>query len=181
MPIDVFPAVGTPTPVVPGVFVCTSSTHPSSPSVGLHIYETNTNTELVWTGSLWQPINVIYNASSVSSWSLTANTYTDVVGISLTLPAGKWWVQAKFGVDTSTSAADRYTARLYDSTNAVDMDSGFVYASVNMGAFVPLASGISLAASAVIKLQAKPDVVQGAQFVQTAGTRIWAIPATALL
>lgn len=36
------------------IIVCTSSTRPSSPATGMHIWQTDTNTELVWDGTTWR-------------------------------------------------------------------------------------------------------------------------------
>ncbi|MGW4426387.1 hypothetical protein [Streptosporangium sp. NPDC004631] len=59
------------------VIGCTSSTRPASPSQGMHIYETDTNKTLRYTGSVWEELGavwktytpVLYSAANVVNTS----------------------------------------------------------------------------------------------------------------
>jgi hypothetical protein len=159
------------------VIVCTSGTRPSSPVQGMVIFETDTNKVLAWTSTLWQEMTSCYSATGGAATMSTS--YQDVASAVLSLPAGKWVIQGKVGWDTSTAAVQRYWARIYNATGAVELEASFVYCATNAGMLIPLFSTLSLAAPATIKLQVKVDAVQGAQGLQ--GSKLWATPATALL
>jgi len=67
--------------------VCTSSTRPTAPYEGQHIYETDTDLTYVWGGSAWQQVSggtAVGNSGLVyvSSGSFTGSTTFDVTGFS---------------------------------------------------------------------------------------------------
>jgi hypothetical protein len=55
--------------------VCTSTTRPSAPYEGQHIYETDTDIEYVWNGSAWV-VNYVSAASPAFTGTPTAPTAT---------------------------------------------------------------------------------------------------------
>ncbi len=77
---------------IPGptsIIVCTSTTRPSTPTVGQYIYETDTNLEYVWTGTTWQrmPWNAAWGKIASTSLTTDSSTYT-ITGNSAFLLSG---------------------------------------------------------------------------------------------
>lgn len=154
------------------IYICKSSTRPSTPYVGMRAYEQDTVADIQWNGTIWEYTNIVYSATG-SAW--TPNTaYADITSATLTLPAGVWMVQGKVGFDTSTAGNERYTARIFNNTTATDLDSGFVQA-LACQMWIPLLAIVTLTSSNVVKLQAKTTTVGGAQGLQ-GNSKIWAVP-----
>lgn len=161
-----------------GIAVCSSTSRPAAPYIGMTIFETDTTKLLLWTGTLWQELTSVYSSGAGSAW--TAGTAYSDTGPSITVPAGKWCVQAKGNFDHSTATVQSYSARLYNSTDAVELDA----ISVNGGATnaregFSLFGTLNIAASKVVKLQALTSAVSGAQLL--GNLKLWATPVTALL
>ncbi len=60
---------------VVGTFACTSATHPTNPAVGMQIYETDTGSVLIWTGSTWV-VNQLgpWTTGYVPTWTETGGS-----------------------------------------------------------------------------------------------------------
>lgn len=100
--------------------------------------------------------------------TLTQNTYTDV--ISLSLGPGTWmiWAQANL---YSTSGAQDVTARLYDSTNAASISNGSMsMAATGYDETIMLVGQIVLTGTATIKLQATGSGSGGAKALRATQT-----------
>lgn len=83
--------------------VCTSTTRPTAPYEGQHIYETDTDIEYVWNGSAWV-VNYVSAASPVFTGTPTAPTATAGTNTTqLATMASKPWNVA-WGMQTYTTA-----------------------------------------------------------------------------
>ena len=88
--------------------VCTSTTRPTNPYEGFHIYETDTDIEYVWNGSAWV-VNYVSAASPAFTGTPTAPTAT--AGTNTTQLATTAFVTA--GINTIGATSTTYTPVWY--------------------------------------------------------------------
>ncbi len=71
------------------VIVCTSSTRPSSPVEGMHIYQTDTDTVAIYNGSAWVEVTP-ESAAVATAEAIASASYTDLAtpGPAVTLNTG---------------------------------------------------------------------------------------------
>ena len=79
--------------------VCTSTTRPTAPYEGQHIYETDTDIEYVWNGSAWV-VNYVSAASPTFTGTVTAAALTATGLVGLTLAADAT-ARVRFGFASS--------------------------------------------------------------------------------
>lgn len=159
------------------VIVCTAATRPSSPVEGMVIYQTDNDALLVYTGTLWQELTSVISNVAAGSWTPSA-TFTDA-GPSIVLPAGRWCVEAKGNFDHSTAAVQAYEARLWDSTNSVQLDVAQINTGdVNGRAPWSLFGTSDRTTATTVKIQAVTSVVGGAQLI--ANMKLWARPVSSI-
>lgn len=106
--------------------ICTSSTRPASPSLGLEIYETDTLRTLKWSGSAWVallgslPTVPVTTTSNGTSTSGTTETLDSVLGTyQCTLVNGQRYVATLNNlIGGATVAGDLYQLKIRDSGSA---------------------------------------------------------------
>lgn len=73
------------------VIICTSATRPSSPVAGMRIYETDTDSDMRYSGSAWAPLSIPRYAYKTTDQAVaTSTTLVDTTDLSLSLlgPSG---------------------------------------------------------------------------------------------
>jgi hypothetical protein len=120
--------------------VCTSTTRPTAPYEGQHIYETDTDKVLVWNGTAWYPNwnlpwGVAGDTGATASTAFVANTELSVLTLSTTIYAGrKYQIFGKLAVQYGTSAT--VGAALFVTANSVSRS--LYYQTTAVGAFLCL-------------------------------------------
>jgi len=114
----------------------------------------------------------------ISNTAWTVSTSYSSIGISITLPAGSWLIHARGQFDWSEGTVQRKQAQIYNSTDAVEVDS----VETNTGALAGQAtfymmSPVTISATKTFELRLKVTAVTGAQLI--GGPRIWATPVAA--
>lgn len=110
-----------------------------------------------------------------------STSYADMdTPASLSLPAGKWLIQAKGQFEFSTGTARTYEARLYDATGAAELDTVKANGTGVLDGTVPfaLAVTVTLTAASTVRVENKVSAVDGSQLV--VGVKIWATRVTAI-
>jgi hypothetical protein len=108
-----------------GITVCTSSTRPSSPETGRHIYETDTKRHYVWIGSAWYwplPRGAVggtrYTGTGNLAATISAETLANMDTGTVALEAGRQFiVKARFKI-TYASGVTQVIMRLRDGVLA---------------------------------------------------------------
>ena len=131
--------------------VCTSTTRPTAPYEGQHIYETDTDLVYLWNGTAWvETVSALTKAprgvmGSVvrTAGNLTINTaYSDLTSMSITFTAvaGRLY-RASWGVGALKETAAGYTQVTF--TNSANDEYGYSIMYTVGGGYINL-SGVAI-------------------------------------
>jgi hypothetical protein len=113
---DISPASVQPIPTPNGVTPDTTTTRPTSPWVGMVVYDTDTGIAMVWTGSEWrrlQPAAVAWSRFSMGPTNTSSGTLADVPG----------WTDLSFTKrSASTQLYVTLNASAYASVGGISVD-----------------------------------------------------------
>ena len=108
--------------------VCTSTTRPTAPYEGQHIYETDTDIMLVWSGSAWveiasmltkAPRGIINRVTAITTQNFTTTSSVDFTSLSITFTAvANRYYKISFSLPSVTgSASNRFVTQIRDGSN----------------------------------------------------------------
>lgn len=105
------------------VIVCTSGTRPASPTAGMLIWETDTNTNRMWDGAAWQVVitrGVIARVTSiaVTAGITTQTVYSGMADLAFTTTAGRRYKVTLLLNVESTVAGDSVDISIRDGAGS---------------------------------------------------------------
>jgi hypothetical protein len=156
-----------------GVIVCTSSTRPITGLYeGMEIYETDNDRLMAYDGSAWSEASTGLRTAVGSSTAMTTS-FAVVTGATLSLPAGKWIVQAK-GAEVQTGTAAQYDARIRNTTDSTDVDTITIFQTGAQRIPWSMMGPVTITATKTIRVEHMVGALNAAQTTDT--TKLWAMP-----
>lgn len=157
-----------------GVVVCTSTTRPTVGLwEGLVIYETDNDREMIYDGTGWFESSTGLRTAIGASSPMGAS-FSLVTGASLTVPAGRWVVQAK-GTEVQTGTGAQYDVRIRNTTDSTDLDALSIYGGTGPQRLPwALMGALTITATKTIRVEHMVGSLSGAQ--TTDNTKLWAMP-----
>jgi hypothetical protein len=164
--------------ILGGVHVATSTTLPSllDSQEGEVAYATDLSSLYVRTASAWTPVGHSRVLSVGSSLNIASTSYQSFG--SLSVPAGRWLIQAK-GVAVSTNA-QQSDVQLWNSTDGVSLDDSTQYGVTSYRIPFHLLGWATYTTTKTVQVRGKlASVVAGTHVMDN--VKMWAIPVSALI
>lgn len=118
-----------------------------------------------------ESLSVVVSDTTVTGW--TPTTSYSAIGVSITLPAGKWIIEASGWFDWSEAAAQRKDAEIRNTTDSAQVVETACNTKTTDGQMpFHLMAPLDLADAKTFDLRAKVSAVSGTQLIQS--PRLWA-------
>lgn len=121
-------------------------------------------------------LGTIYSATG-TGWT-ASTSFSDVTSAVLSLPAGKYEINAKGNFDFSTATVQSYDVELRDATNNVQLDLTQVYATTSGRLGWSLHSTLNVGGTTTVKVRALTSGLSGGQLCNN--VKVWARPVLTL-